>query len=116
MAQSQPRPQSRPTPDPSGYCQVIAQARFSGRQEVSVMGVPAGASGGDRPYISVRVGRILLYVENREALLSLTRAWRRALDLADGVFDPIEDAFTEVEKLEKRRFERSAARGYQPMR
>lgn len=110
MASPQPVPHASKAVDPASYCQVIAQARFSGRQEVSVMGVPAGASGADRPYISVRVGRILLYVENREALLALTRAWRRALDLADGVFDPIEDAFTDAEKLERRRFERSLSR------
>ncbi len=64
---------------------------------------------------SVRVGRILHYVENREALMAFTSAWRHALDLADGVFDPIEDAFSEVEDMERRRFERSRSRSRCPL-
>ncbi len=109
MATPQPKTQAQKATEPASYCQVIAQARFSGHQDVTVIGVPPGASA-ERPYISVRVGRILFIVEDREALLAITRAWRRALDLADGVFDPVEDTFTEVEKLERRRFERSLSR------
>jgi hypothetical protein len=110
MPRPQAVPQSQQAPDPNAYCQVIAQARIGGYHEVSVMGVPAGASATSQPYIAVRVGRILLYVENREALLSLTAAWRRVLDLADGVFAPGDDIFTEVAELERRRFERSLNR------
>ena len=90
------------------YCQVVTQARFAGLQELSVTGVAGNASSIHKPYVSIRVGRILIYVENREALVTWTEALRRALDLADGVFGPIEDAFTEVEALERKRFERSA--------
>ncbi len=90
------------------YCQVIAQARFAGLQELSVTAVAGAASAIHTPYVSLRVGRILLFIENREALVIWTEAVRRALDLADGVFGPIEDSFSEVEAAERKRFERSA--------
>ncbi len=104
------QPSTNPQRDalPAAYCQVIAQARYYGQQECSVTAAAGGATPSGQPYIAIRVGRVLLYVEDRLALASWTEAWRRALDLADGVFGPVDDAFTEVERVERRRFERAA--------
>ena len=107
-----PRTSSAPAfaAEATPYCQVIAQARYAGEQELSVMGVAHGGSATGRPYISVRVGRVLLYLEDRAALVSWTEAWRRTLDLADGVFGPACDSFSEIEAAERRHFERTTKR------
>ncbi len=101
---------------PKPYCAVATQARFAGPQDMSVLGVAPGASADGTAHLAIRVGRILLYIEDRGALATWTEAWRRALDLADGVFGPVEDAFAEAERVERRRFERSADRRFQPVR
>ncbi len=101
---------------PKPYCAVATQARFAGPQDMSVLGVAPGASADGTAHLAIRVGRILLYIEDRGALATWTEAWRRALDLADGVFGAVDDAFTEAERVERRRFERSADRRVQPVR
>ncbi len=107
------KPRTSPAPafaaEAPPYCQVVTQARYAGEQELSVMGVARGGSATGRPYISVRVGRVLLYLEDRAALVSWTEAWRRTLDLADG-FEPADDSFSEVEAAERRHFERTSKR------
>jgi len=45
-------------------------------------------SGPGRGQIGVRVGRLLVYVANREALASFLEAWREAEALADKAFGP----------------------------
>ena len=100
-------PASAFTPQALPYCQVVTQARYAGEQELSIMGVASGGSSTGCPYISVRVGRVLLYIEDRAALISWTEAWRRTLDLADGVFGPACDSFSEAAAAERCRFERT---------
>ena len=41
--------------------------------------------------IAVRVGRLLVYVNDREALESFIDAWRRAEAMADKAFGPLDD-------------------------
>lgn len=45
-------------------------------------------SGPGKGQIGVRVGRLLIYVANREALASFVDAWRQAEALADQAFGP----------------------------
>jgi hypothetical protein len=81
-----------------GDCQVAAQARLVGDQPVPVQGVTAVASRTGREHLAVTVGRVLLYLEDRAALVD---AVRRAQALADQVFGPAEDGFTRAEARER---------------
>ena len=67
-------------------CRVAAQATVRGEQQFRVLGYTANASPTGRPYIAVRVGRVLIYVEDRAALDCFTQAWRKAERFADKVF------------------------------
>jgi hypothetical protein len=67
--------------------QVAAQAMVAGTQDIHVQ-VIAPLSGPVKGQIGVRVGRILIYVANREALASFVDAWGRAETLADKAFGP----------------------------
>jgi hypothetical protein len=66
-------------------CRVAAQAVMQGTQDVRVQALtpPAGPGHGQ---IAVRVGRVLVYVNDREALNSFLDAWREAAELADKAF------------------------------
>ena len=46
-------------------------------------------SGPGQGQIGVRVGRLLVYVANREALGSFLDAWSKAAGLADQAFGPV---------------------------
>ncbi len=50
---------------PKPYCAVATQARFAGPQDMSVLGVAPGASADGTAHLAIRVGRILLYIEDR---------------------------------------------------
>ena len=65
----------------------------------------ASVSRSGEPYIAVRVGRSLSYIEDRAALECYLRAWRQAEDIGRSVF-PTEDAFTDAETQARRAFER----------
>ena len=60
---------------------------MAGTQEVHVQ-VLSPLSGPQRGQIGVRVGRVLIYVANREALASFVDAWTRAAALAEQAFGP----------------------------
>jgi len=66
---------------------VASQVMAAGTQDVFVQTiVPLSEPG--KGQIGVRVGRLLVYVANREALASFLGAWREAEALADKAFGP----------------------------
>lgn len=89
-----------------GTCEVIANARLRGDQDTRVQGVTSVASRTGEAHLALRVGRVLVYLEDRDALLALGRAVRRAEELADEVYGPVDDAFTRAEADTRRRFEK----------
>jgi hypothetical protein len=66
---------------------VAAQVMAAGAQDIHVQ-VIAPLSGPGKGQIGVRVGRLLVYVSNREALGSFLQAWGQAGALADKAFGP----------------------------
>lgn len=97
----QPLPQNRPD------CRVAAQAHCYGAIETSVVAVAGAVARPGQAHIAIRYGRVLIYVEDHAALASLAGAVRQALEMAEAVFGPIEDAFTEAEREARQRFERT---------
>ena len=77
-------------------CRVIAQAICAGYQRRTVRGYTKQMSSNGHPYIAVRVGRVLIYIEDREALTSFIEAFDRAHDLVDRVF-PLSEEFSVAE-------------------
>ncbi len=67
-------------------CRVAAQATARGEQQFRVLGYTAKASPTGKPYIAVRVGRVLLYIEDRAALDCFVQAWKKAERFGDKVF------------------------------
>jgi hypothetical protein len=67
--------------------EVSSQVLAAGPQDTAVR-VLAPLSGPHRGQIGVRVGRVLVYVANREALASFLDAWNEAAGLADQAFGP----------------------------
>lgn len=88
-------------------CTVAAQALCRGHLDTRVVGVTGAAARGGREHIALRIGRVLLYLEDRAALETLNAALDQANGLADRVFGPAEDAFTEAERGSRRYFERT---------
>lgn len=106
MASPPARPPQRPATITS--CTVSTQALCCGAVETSVFAVAGAASRpGERAHIGIKFGRVLLYLEDRTALDILAEAVQQATDMADAVFGPLEDAFTDAERRTRRRFERS---------
>ena len=66
---------------------VASQVMAAGAQDVFVQPI-APLSGPGQGQIGVRVGRLLVYVSNREALASFLDAWGLAEALADKAFGP----------------------------
>ncbi len=66
---------------------VAAQVIAAGTQDSSVR-VLAPLSGPGQGQIGVRVGRVLVYVANREALACFVDAWTQAAALAEEAFGP----------------------------
>ena len=69
-------------------CQVAAQANFSGTQDTRVQ-MADSIDGANRAVIAVRIGKVLVYVEDRDALESCVRAWREAAEVAAEAFGPV---------------------------
>jgi hypothetical protein len=69
--------------------------------------VTGAAARPGREHIALRYGRVLLFVEDRDALAALADAVQAAYNLRDRVFGPPEDAFTKAERMSRRRFEHS---------
>ena len=66
---------------------VASQVMAAGTQDVFVQAI-APLSGPGKGQIGVRVGRLLVYVANKEALQSFLDAWGQAEALADRAFGP----------------------------
>jgi hypothetical protein len=66
---------------------VASQVMAAGAQDVHVQ-VIVPLSGPGKGQIGVRVGRLLVYCANREALGSFLEAWGQARALADKAFGP----------------------------
>ncbi len=73
---------------PQPRMQVAIQAIFAGPQEHRVCAMTPQASGRGYGHIAVRVGRVLVYLEDRDALQAWTTAIDKAADLADAAFGP----------------------------
>jgi len=73
---------------PQPRMQVATQAIFAGPQEHRVFAMTPQATGRGYGYIAVRVGRVLVYLEDRDALQAWTTAIGKAADLADQAFGP----------------------------
>lgn len=89
-----------------GTCDVIASATLRGDQDRRVQGVTAVASRTGTAHIALRVGRVLVYLEDRDALDALRHAVHSAEGLADEVFGPVDDAFARAEAHARREFEK----------
>ena len=63
------------------------------------------ASRTGQAHIALRVGRVLLSLEDREALDAVRRAVRKAEALAEAVYGPVEDGFIRAESRARREFE-----------
>ena len=66
---------------------VASQVMAAGAQDIHVQ-VLVPLSGPGNGQIGIRVGRLLVYVSNREALRSFLEAWGQARALADKAFGP----------------------------
>jgi hypothetical protein len=66
---------------------VASQVMAAGPQDIHVTTI-VPLSGPGKGQIGVRVGRLLVYVANREALGSFLDAWGQATALADKAFGP----------------------------
>ncbi len=73
---------------PQPRMQVATQAIFAGPQDHRVFAMTPQASGRGYGHIAVRVGRVLVYLEDRDALQAWTTAIGKATDLADAAFGP----------------------------
>jgi len=73
---------------PEPRMQVATQAIFAGPQEHRVFAMTPQASGRGYGHIAVRVGRVLVYLEDRDALQAWTTAIGKAADLAEAAFGP----------------------------
>ncbi len=73
---------------PQPRMQVATQAIFAGPQDHRVFAMTPQATGRGYGDIAVRVGRVLLYLEDRQALQAWTTAIGKATDLADSAFGP----------------------------
>ncbi len=73
---------------PEPRMHVATQAVFAGPQDHRVSAMTAEASGRGHGHIAIRVGRILIYLEDRDALQAWTTAIGKATDLADSAFGP----------------------------
>lgn len=74
-------------PHTTSHFEVAAQAIATGSQDSTVQATQP-LLGTARGQIAVRVGRLLVYVTDREALESFVSAWNEAKSLADQAFGP----------------------------
>lgn len=83
-----PHPQLAPAvPRTNSKFEMAAQAIVTGPQDITVQAtMPIVGTG--RGQVAVRIGRLLVYVTDREALESFVSAWREAESLADEAFGP----------------------------
>jgi hypothetical protein len=72
-----------------GKCQLVAQATIAGVQDVRVVRAFGRVDGWTTPYISVRIGQILLNIEDRAALTALIEATQAAAAHSDIAFGSV---------------------------
>lgn len=90
-----------------GDCRVAAQAVCHGGQHIKVMAVAGTASGNGQAHIAVRVGRVLVYVADREALRCFVAAWSQAERMGTRVFPEDPDVVWRAKQADRRHFERT---------
>jgi hypothetical protein len=95
-----------PDPTPDVTCTVIAQVRMSGPQDVAVRCYTAQASPTGHPHAAIRIGALLLYIEDRQAITDINRAISTATEHIDRLFPAADDAFEELVRHDLRQFER----------
>lgn len=83
---------------PKHRCSVAATVVLSGIQDIAVRGVTATASPRGYGHIAVRVGRILVYLEDRDSFNAMVEAMQRAEHVADQVFQPLDRPWERVRK------------------
>ena len=71
-----------------GRCLLAVQAKVRGYQDLRVTGESAQVTGTGHGVIALRVGQVLLYLEDREALFSWVAAIQRGLELQDRAYGP----------------------------
>jgi hypothetical protein len=77
-----------PTSQGAPECSMVCQASFSGPQQTSAR-VLTPVSGSEAPHIAVRVGPLLLRLNDRGALHSLIDVCGEAEGLADAAYGPV---------------------------
>lgn len=68
-------------------CQVASQVVMAGVQEIRVRSF-GREDGWTTPYLSLRIGRVIFNIEDREALYSLAELVNEAQDLTEHTFGP----------------------------
>jgi hypothetical protein len=68
-------------------CLIASQVVMSGVQEIRVRSFGRD-DGWTVPYLSLRIGRIIFNIEDREALYSLAELVKEAQDLTEQTFGP----------------------------
>ena len=93
------------TEHPTSDCVISTQALCHGPLDSAVLAVTGAAARPGREHIAIRFGRILIFLEDRIALEVLAASVRRAEALADKVFGETDDAFTQAERHDRKRYE-----------
>ncbi len=79
----------RAVPDPPGWrCQLATQAIMCGAQDWRVRAVAPEAGPHGYGSICLRVGRVIIYLEDRESLISWRDALAQAEQYTDRAFGP----------------------------
>jgi hypothetical protein len=73
---------------PAPRCELATQAVMAGIQDIRVAGQNAQNTGKGHGVISIRVGTVLVYLEDRDALNSWIAAVQRAAELQDSAYGP----------------------------
>ena len=74
---------------PEPRCSVAAQAVMAGPQSVRVAAMTPQASGRGYGHLCLRVGRVLIYLEDRDSLGAWQEALRQAEGMADTALGPV---------------------------
>lgn len=69
-------------------CLLAVQAKVRGYQDLRVAAATSVATDTGHGVISVRVGQVLIYLEDRPAMYSWVAAIQRAIELQDGAYGP----------------------------
>ena len=85
LVNGQRRPRRR-GPDPRSS--IAAQAVMAGPQDLRVRAATPSATGLGHGYVVLRVGRLLVYLEDRDALDTWREALRQAIELSDEAYGP----------------------------